>query len=150
MASRIPCTRWSQPCPRRSVAEFLARLADELDGRGRHPPRPVPRIGGHQASDATLPPALPPSPNRPSAEPIVAASRRWPVLPRILQHQQAIPHPRPILQPNLHVAELDHGPPLGWTGWPPSCPSKQRGSILSRYFTTDRPALTSAGPRERI
>jgi hypothetical protein len=35
------------------------------------------------------------------------------VLPRILQHQQAIPHPRPILRPNLHIAELDHALLLG-------------------------------------
>jgi hypothetical protein len=32
------------------------------------------------------------------------------MLPRIFQHEQAIPHPRPILRPNLHIAELDHGP----------------------------------------
>src|SRR5260370_3925025 len=70
-------------------------------------------MGGHQPLDASTPPALPPPPNRPSAESVVPARGGGPVLPRILQHPQAIPHPRPILRPHLHVAELDHGPPLG-------------------------------------
>src|SRR5437667_12878470 len=118
---------------RRPVAEFVADMADQLDGRGRDPPHPVPRIGRHQPLDAPAPPALPPPPNRPGTDSIVPASGRWPVLPCISQHQQAIPHPRPILLPHLHIAELDHWPPLAWTVWS-GCPSKQRRSILSRYF----------------
>jgi hypothetical protein len=31
-----------------SVAELLAGVADQLDSRGRHLARPVPRIGRHQ------------------------------------------------------------------------------------------------------
>src|SRR6266705_2147323 len=119
---------------RRPVAEFVADMADQLDGRGRDPPHPVPRIGRHQPLDAPAPPALPPPPNRPGTDSIVPASGRWPVLPCISQHQQAIPHPRPILLPHLHIAELDHWPPLARTVWS-GCPSKQRRSILSRYFT---------------
>ncbi len=98
-----------EPGARCPVAELLAGVADELDGRGRHPPRPVPRIGRHQLLDPPAPPALPPAPNGPSTESIVPARRGGPVFPRILQHHQAVAHPRPILRPNLHVAELDHG-----------------------------------------
>src|SRR6266567_6152841 len=119
---------------RRPVAEFVAGMTDQLDGRGRDPPHPVPRIGRHQPLDAPATPALPPPPNRPGTDSIVPASGRWPVLPCISQHQQAIPHPRPILLPHLHIAELDHWPPLVWTVWS-GCPSKQRRSILSRYFS---------------
>src|SRR6266699_2452812 len=133
---------------RRPVAEFVADMADQLDGRGRDPPHPVPRIGRHQPLDAPAPPALPPPPNCPGTDSIVPASGRWPVLPCISQHQQAIPHPRPILLPHLHIAELDHWPPLAWTVWS-GCPSKQRRSILSRYFTGD-PGLDSGAVVEAV
>ncbi len=36
------------------------------------------------------------------------------MLPCILQHRHAVARPRPMLRLNLHVAELDHGPP--WFG----------------------------------
>jgi hypothetical protein len=54
--------------PSGPVAELLAGVADQFDSRGRHLARPVPRIGRHQALDATAPPALPPPPNRPSTD----------------------------------------------------------------------------------
>src|SRR5713226_2736757 len=135
-----------EPRARRPVAELLAGVADQLDGRGRDPPRPVPRIGRHQLLDATATPALPPPPNRPGTDSIVPPSGRWPVLPCISQHQQAIPHPRPILRPHLHIAELDHWPPLGLDSLDrPGCPSKQRRSILTRYFS-----LICTIPRESM
>jgi len=40
---------------------------------------------------------------------------RGAALAGILQHDQAISHPRPILCLDLHVAELDHDAPL-WSG----------------------------------
>jgi len=126
-----------QPEPRPSgpIAEVLTGLANQLDGRGGHPPRPVSRIGGDQSLNAAAPPPLPPPPNRPSTEPVVAARGAWPVRLRVLQNEQAIPHPRPILRPNLHVAQLDHGPP--WCGQPGRLlPIKAKAVNLSRYFTT--------------
>lgn len=54
---------------------------------------------------------LPPPPNCSSIDSVVAAGCGLPVGPRILQNQRAVPHPRPILRPNLPVAELDYGPP---------------------------------------
>ena len=108
-----------QPEPRTSspIAEVLTGLANQLDGRGGHPPRPVSRIGRHQSLNAPALPPLPPPPNRPSTEPVVATRGTWPVRLRVLQNEQAIAHPRPILRPNLHVAELDHEPPLVWPAW---------------------------------
>src|SRR5438552_14195991 len=50
---------------RRPIAEFVAGMTGQLDGRGRDPSHPVPRIGRHQPLDATATPALPPPPNRP-------------------------------------------------------------------------------------
>src|ERR1700730_6698766 len=87
-----------EPGARRPVAELLGGGADELDGRGRHPPRPVPRIGRHQPLDTPAPPALPPPPNGPSTESIVPARCRTPVFPRLLQHHHALMHtPPPLL-----------------------------------------------------
>lgn len=59
---------------------------------------------------------------------VVVAGCGLPVGPRILQNQRAVPDPRPILRPNLPVAELDYGP-LGvdsLDSW--LCPSKQAGN----------------------
>src|ERR1700736_2746983 len=58
-------------CP---VPQLLAGVADQLYGRGRHPPRAVPRIRRHEPLDAPLPPALPPPPDRPRTEAVVAAT----------------------------------------------------------------------------
>src|SRR5215467_10063992 len=82
------------------------------DQRRSNAPRSVSRIGGDQSLNARAPPPLPPPPNRPSTEPVVAACSAWAVRLRVLQNEQAIPHPRPILRPNLHVAQFDHGPPF--------------------------------------
>ena len=41
--------------PSGPVAELLPGVADQLDSRGRHLARPVPRIGRHQPLDATAP-----------------------------------------------------------------------------------------------
>jgi len=120
-------------CP---VAELLAGVADQLERRGRHLASPMPRIGRHQPLDTTAPPALPPPTNRPSTDSVVPARGCWPVCPCVLQYDQAMPHPRPVLRPNLHIAELDHWPPLIWTARS-GHPSKQRRSILSRYFRRD-------------
>jgi hypothetical protein len=132
-----------QARPSGPIAELLAGMADQLHGGGRYPARSVPRIGRHQSIDASGPPPLPPPPNRPGTDSIVPPSGSWPVRPRILENDQAMSHPRPILRPSFHVAELDHWPPLVWT--PSSdCPSKQRRSILSRYFRRGQNSLDLA------
>jgi len=85
------------------------------------------RPGGRQCLNAPAPPP----PNRPSTEPVVATCGAWPVRLRVLQDEQAIPHPRPILRPNLLVAQLDHGPPLVWPA-STSAAHQSKGSILNR------------------
>jgi hypothetical protein len=58
-----------------------------------------------------------PLPRAADLPPDLAPLAGRPALARILKHQQPIPHPRPILRPNLHRAALDHGAPLIWTAW---------------------------------
>src|SRR5438876_892928 len=118
--------RWSSRGMRGSTHDAAV---DRVAARGSAYSRP-----GRCTETPGGPRSLPPPPNRPGTDSIVPPRGSWPVRPRILEDDQAMAHPRPILRPNLHVAELDHWPPLVWT---PSfgCPSKQRRSILSRYFT---------------
>src|SRR5712691_7808068 len=106
-----------QPGARGPVAELLAGLADQLDSRRRHAPGPVPGIRRYQPLEAAAPPASSPPPNRADADPIVPASGRGPMLARVLEHEQPIAHPRPILRPDLHVAELDHWAPHEGCVW---------------------------------
>ena len=136
--------------PRGPVAELLARMADQLQGCGRYPARPVPRIGRQQPLNACGPPPLPPPPDCPGTDSIVPASGGRPVCPRILEHNQPMPHVR-YCGRTFTSLSLIIGPPLSGTS-SSGCPSKQRRSILSRYFTLkgglDCPAV--AGARSQL
>jgi len=101
-------------------------FAVELDGRWGHPPRPVSRIGGNESFNATAPPPLPPPPNRSSTELVLAARGAWPGRLRVPENKQAIPRPRSILRPDLHLAESDHGPPFGVASLDVWLPSKAK------------------------
>src|SRR5436309_11710568 len=75
-----------QPSTRGSVAELRAGVADQVDGRRRHPPGPMPGIRRHEPLEAATAPAVPPPPDRADADPVVAACRRGPMLARVLEN----------------------------------------------------------------
>src|SRR4029450_14060127 len=61
---------------------------------------------------AFLPPPPPPAPNRPGTDPASSRGRRGAMESREVQHHEPLSHPPPVLRPDLHIAESNHGPLL--------------------------------------
>src|SRR5262245_18683383 len=97
-----------------AILELAACLADQLDDSRRDSPASAPRVSRHEALHRILPPAHPPAPNRPSAHAESAPSRTRSMESREVEHHQPLSHSPPVLQPDPHIAQSDHEPPLCW------------------------------------
>jgi len=103
-----------QLCALSTILELAPRLLDQLNHARRDPTASPPRIPWHQALQSALPPAHPPAPNRSSGDAESAPRRIRPMEPREVKHHQPLSHSPPVLQPDLHIAQSDHSPPLFW------------------------------------
>jgi hypothetical protein len=96
----------------RPVCQVSARLANELDDSGRNAAAAAPGIAWYQPLHGVLPPPHPPAPNRPGTDPASSRGRRGAMESREVQHHEPLSHPPPVLRPDLHIAESNHGPLL--------------------------------------
>jgi hypothetical protein len=95
-----------------AVLELAPRLLHELNDSRCDPAPSPPRIPRHQALEAALPPAHTPAPNRSSGDAIAPPRRRRAMKPCEVKHHQPLSHSPSVLQPDLHIAQSDHSPPL--------------------------------------
>jgi hypothetical protein len=88
-------------CP---ILELAAGLPDKFDDPRRYPPATTPGVPRHESLKRILPP---PS-NRPHADAEAAPRHGRAMKSCEMQHHQPLPHPPPVLQAHLHIAQFDH------------------------------------------